>query len=122
MLVPIWTMPDMVGSSVEVISSARAHRRQRRVATCTAGRVVVSMLCRTTVAELIEFEDGRSESDDAYEDEAEEDEDEDETLPAYGTCGGRVAVEEDMMGKVVGRKKCCVYLAIRGRSQVWTIG
>lgn len=62
---PIWTMPDRLGSSVEVISSARAHRMQRMTATWTGGRVAESMLCRTmTVAELIVLlEEGRSESE-----------------------------------------------------------
>jgi len=56
-------MPYKLGSSVEVISSARAHRRQRMRVTWTVGREAESMLCRETVAELIVFEAGRSGSD-----------------------------------------------------------
>jgi len=56
-------MPYKLGSSVDVISSARAHRRQRMIATWTVGRDAESMLGRTTVAELIVFEAGRSGSD-----------------------------------------------------------
>lgn len=65
MLVPIWTMPDRLGSSVDVISSARAHRRQRMTATCTGGRVAESMLCRAAAPEVDEEDDvdERSESD-----------------------------------------------------------
>lgn len=48
-------MPDKLGSSVVVISTARAHRRQRRTATCAGGRVAESM--------VVEVEDGRSRSD-----------------------------------------------------------
>jgi hypothetical protein len=69
MLVPIWTIPEELGSSVEVISSARAHLRQRRIETWTTGREVESMLSRMDVPEP---EEERSESD------AEYDEDEDE--------------------------------------------
>jgi len=47
MLVPIWTMPDELGSSVDVISSARAHLRQRITVTWIGGRCDESMLCRT---------------------------------------------------------------------------
>lgn len=62
-------MPDELGSSVDVISSARAHRRQRRVATWTVGRCDESMLCLTEDDEA----DERSESETEY-DEEEEDE------------------------------------------------
>jgi hypothetical protein len=82
MFVPICTMPDMSGSSVEVISSPRAHRRQRMVVTWTVGRFEESMLCRTLEPELVELEDGRSESDtekgDELDDEGDDDEDEDD--------------------------------------------
>jgi hypothetical protein len=54
-------MPDKLGSSVEVISSARAHRIQRRTATWAGGRVADSIL-RRTVPEAVELEDGRSKS------------------------------------------------------------
>jgi hypothetical protein len=90
-------MPDRLGSSVEVSSSARAHLRQRMMATWTTGRDVDSMLVR---ASALVFEDGRSESDDEYDDEDEDAEDED-TAPAYGTCGGRVAAV-DIVGRIVG--------------------
>lgn len=83
-MVPIWTMPDRLGSSVEVTSSARAQRRQRRVATWTGGRVAESMLCRT-IPELADFEDGRSKSEDEKVeevDEVDEDEDVDDVVPA----------------------------------------
>jgi hypothetical protein len=61
MLVPIWTMPRELGSSVDVISSARAHRRQRITVTWMGGRCDESMLCRTDDREE-ELEE-RSESD-----------------------------------------------------------
>lgn len=64
MLVPIWTIPEELGSSVEVISSARAHLRHRSTSTETMGGVE-SMLCLTDDVE------DRSESEDEY-DEAED--------------------------------------------------
>jgi len=93
-------MPDRLGSSVEVSSSARAHLRQRMMATWTTGRDVDSMLVRASTFELMVFEEGRSESDDEYDDEEEDVEDED-TAPAYGTCGGRVAAA-DIVSRIVG--------------------
>lgn len=39
-------MPDELGSSVDVISSARAHRRQRITVTWIGGRCDESMLYR----------------------------------------------------------------------------
>lgn len=68
-------MPDRLGSSVVVISSARAQRRHRIMATWAWGRVIESMLCRTVDPELDEFEDGRSKSEDAEEEDDEDDED-----------------------------------------------
>lgn len=65
---PIWTIPDEAGSSVDVISSARAHLRQRMTVTWMAGRCVESMLCRT--GDLDEV-DERSESDVEYDDDDE---------------------------------------------------
>lgn len=58
---PIWTMPSELGSSVEVISSDRAHRRHRMTVTWIAGRCEESMLCLVEDRED-ELED-RSESD-----------------------------------------------------------
>jgi hypothetical protein len=104
-------MPERLGSSVEVSSSARAHLRQRMMATWTTGRDADSMLVRATTVELIVFEDGRSESDDEYDDEEDDVEDEDDTLPVYGTCGGRVAAV-DIVGKKRGLEGMLVYLAI----------
>lgn len=65
MLVPIWTIPEELGSSVVVISSARAHLRQRSTSTEAMG-CVESMLCLTDDDDV----EDRSESDDEY-DEAE---------------------------------------------------
>lgn len=62
---PIWTIPEELGSSVDVISSARAHLRHRRTSTEAMG-CVESMLCLTD-----DDDDDRSESEDEY-DEAEE--------------------------------------------------
>lgn len=59
-------MPEALGSSVDVISSALAQRRQRMMATCTAGRRE-STLCLED--ELPEEDDERSESDAEYDDE-----------------------------------------------------
>jgi hypothetical protein len=101
MLVPIWTMPERLGSSVEVISSARAHRKQRMTATWTVGREGESMLRRATVVELIALDEGRSESDPEYAEE-EDEVDAEETLPVYGTAGGR-DVAEDIVGEVVSK-------------------
>lgn len=56
-------MPNKLGSSVDVISSARAQRKQRITATWTMGRDVESALC-LTVVEFIMSDDGRSGSDD----------------------------------------------------------
>lgn len=83
-------MPDMFGSSVVVISCARAHRRQRMTETCTAGRIAESMAADP---EPVEETVGRSRSDDVYEevDEVDELEDDDDALP-YGTDGGRSEV------------------------------
>ena len=53
-------MPDDLGSSVDVISSACEHRMQRSTTTRISGRVVDCMLC--IVAEVVELEDGRSKS------------------------------------------------------------
>lgn len=64
MFVPIWTMPYDEGWSVDVTSSARAHRRQRSTATWTGGRCEESMLCLT---EEEEAEEERSESEAEYE-------------------------------------------------------
>ena len=54
-------MPSELGSSVDVISSARAHRKQRITDTWMGGRCDESILCRTEdlEEELVE----RSESD-----------------------------------------------------------
>ncbi len=109
MPVPIWIMPDRLGSSVEVISSARAHLMQRMTATWTEGRAEESMLCRT-VPELVELGDERSRSEvEKAEEEDDEDEDAgevDEGVPVtqYGTVGGRVA-EADMVGEVVSQEE-----------------
>lgn len=54
-------MPDELGSSVDVISSACAHRIQRRTTTWTGGRVADCMLCRI-VPKTVKLEDGRSKS------------------------------------------------------------
>lgn len=62
------TMPLELTSSVEVVSTDRAHRRHRSTSTETTGRVDESMLCRT---EEFEPELEKSESDDEY-DEADE--------------------------------------------------
>jgi hypothetical protein len=53
-------MPLELTSSVEVVSTDRAHRRQRRTSTDTVGLDDESMLCRTEDADL---EVERSESD-----------------------------------------------------------
>lgn len=58
------TMPLVLTSSVEVVSTDRAHRRHRSTSTETTGLVDESMLCRTQESDL---DDGRSESDDEYE-------------------------------------------------------
>ena len=68
-------MPDRLGSSVEVISSARAHRMQRMTATWTEGRAEESMLCRAA-PDPVELGDERSRSE--FENAEEEDDDEDE--------------------------------------------
>ena len=68
MLVPIRTIPLELASSVEVISTERAHRRQRSTSTDTMGREPESMLCLTDDPEVC---DERSESDAEY-DEAED--------------------------------------------------
>ena len=57
-------MPRELGSSVDVISSDRAHRRQRMTVTWMAGRCEESMLCLTEDRE--EELDERSESDAEY--------------------------------------------------------
>ena len=69
-------MPERLGSSVEGISSARAHRMQRMTATWTEGRTEASMLCRV-VPEPVELGDERSRSEVEKAEEAEDDEDED---------------------------------------------
>ena len=56
---PIWTIPEELGSSVEVISSARAHLRHRRTSTEAMG-CAESMLCRTDDDDV----EDRSESED----------------------------------------------------------
>jgi len=61
MFIPICTIPKVLGSSVEVISSARAHLRQRMTVTRMAGRCEESMLCRADDREDEPLE--RSESD-----------------------------------------------------------
>lgn len=64
MLVPMRTMPLLLTSSVDVVSTDRAHRRHRRTSTDTTGLDDESMLCRTEEPDL---DDERSESDDEYE-------------------------------------------------------
>ena len=108
---PICTMPDRLGSSVDVSSSARAHRRQRMTATWTGGRVVGESMKGRTGPGLVELDSGRTRSEPEKEgeaDEEEDDEDEDEVVPVYGTVGGRVA-DDDMM---------CVLLKTAGQPRV----
>jgi len=62
-------MPRELGSSVEVISSARAHRRHRMTVTWMVGRCEESMLC--LVDDREDEPDERSESDAEYDDEDE---------------------------------------------------
>ncbi|KAJ9134579.1 hypothetical protein NKR19_g8586 [Coniochaeta hoffmannii] len=58
------TMPLELTSSVDVVSTDRAHRRHRSTSTETTGLVDESMLCR---AEEPDLEPERSESDEEYE-------------------------------------------------------
>lgn len=60
MLVPTRTMPLMLASSVEVVSTARWHRRQRSTSTEATGREIESMLCLT---EEPDADEERSESE-----------------------------------------------------------
>jgi hypothetical protein len=64
MLCPIRTMPWEDGSSVDVVSTDLAHRRQRRTSTEATGRVMESMLYRPDLVD-------RSESEEAEEEELE---------------------------------------------------
>jgi hypothetical protein len=66
-------MPAALASSVEVISTARAHRRQRRTSTETLGRCELSMLCLTDDADV---DEERSESDAEYDEYDDADEEE----------------------------------------------
>ena len=62
------TMPVELTSSVEVASTARAQRMQRRTSTEATGRVAVeSMLCRKPATEVESMD--ASESDDEEEEE-----------------------------------------------------
>lgn len=59
------TMPVELTSSVDVVSTDRAHRRHRSTSTeTTSGLVDESILCRTEEPDL---EDERSESEEEYE-------------------------------------------------------
>lgn len=60
-------MPMELASSVEVASTARAQRIQRRTSTEATGRVTVSMLVLYPVA--TDDDDERSESEDEHEEE-----------------------------------------------------
>jgi len=60
------TMPLELTSSVDVVSTDRAQRRQRRTSTDTTGLVDESMLCRTDDVDL--EPDEISESDEEYDD------------------------------------------------------
>lgn len=53
-------MPLMLASSVDVVSTARWHRRQRSTSTEATGREIESMLCLT---EDPDAEEERSESE-----------------------------------------------------------
>lgn len=67
MLVPMRTMPLWLASSVDVVSTDRAQRRQRSTSTETTGLADAFLLRRPVEPDRVE----RSESDDEYDDEEE---------------------------------------------------